>query len=285
MALYSTAAGLRELGDDPRISQACALLGELFNDASVAAAPRTGLAGSSGLHTAAPCGMQQSTHPGPPPPEAQLPTHPAPTHPMATHAPSSPVSLPPPPIAQAAPIICNSCWSVSCRCIRSSPGDADAGDMAVDLERGKKRSCNEAELPGRPSGGLVLPGASPVDSSGNAAAPSSTSQCEGSTADPQQPVQELAKELGREECKELDGRTSEELQAEAMVAELEGVSSHTAAAVEPPASGFCKTGDGSGVPGAYAKADKVAEEAEKNESRSAFFSLVKATCSKRTHPY
>ena len=161
--LYSTAAGLRELGDDPRISQACALLGELFNDASVAAAPRTGLAGSSGLHTAAPCGMQQSTHPGPHPPEAQLPTQPAPAHPTATHTPSSPVPLPPPPIAQAAPIICNSCWSVSCRCIHSSPGDADAGDMAVDLERGKKRSCNEAELPGRPSGGMVLPSALTVD--------------------------------------------------------------------------------------------------------------------------
>ena len=135
--------------------------------------------------------------------------------------------------------------------------------MAVDLERGKKRSCNDAEFPERSSGGQVLPGALHVDSSGNAAAPSSTPQCDGSAADPQMPVQGLATEPGQEaEFKELDRRAFVESQADAMVTELEGVSSRTAAAVEPPASGLCKTGDGSGVPGAYAKADKVAEEAE-----------------------
>ena len=272
--LYSTAAGLREFGDDPRISQACALLGELFNDASAAAAPRSGLVGSPDVHTAAPCGGQQFPHSAPPTPEVQLPPHPAPTHPATTLTLSSVVS-PPPPAAQPAPIICNTCWSISCRCIRSSPGDDVAGDMAVDLERGKKRSCIEAELPQRSSGGMVTPGSFPVDSSGNATVPSSAAQLEGSAAAPQQPVQVRAAEC----------QTSEEAQPEAIVVELEGVSSRSAAAVEPVPREPRTEDDGSGVPGAYAKSDKTAEETDKEESRIAFASIVKATCSKRTHPY
>ena len=159
------------------------------------------------------------------------------------------------------------------------------------MERGKKRSCVAAELPQCLADGNASPGALLVDSSGNAAVPSSsstsststssTSHPETSTAVPQQSEQETAKKQGRAAV----DQASEELQSEAIVVDQEGGSSRTAEAVEPAPRGPSQESDTSGVPMAYAKADKASEEKDKDESRKAFSSLVKATCSKRTHPY
>ena len=264
-AIWQAAVIVRGLRADPRIDSALAALESLFRTVQGEQAQQTG-------------------HPAPPPTGAEPPKQPA-SQPLASRNHLEPT--PPPAMAPAGPIICTSCWSVSCRCKPLSTAcDTAVSDMVVDQERGAKRSCKEAALPERSSGGQSLPGALLVDAAGNAVPTSSTSQSTDAGADSQKPEQAPAKQAsGGADCKELEGGSAEDSQAEAMVVELGGIPPPTASAVEAPTGGPCKPGDGSGVPETYAKADKVADEAEKEESRSSFSSLVKATCSMRTHPY
>ena len=154
--LWDVAANLRTLGDNPRLSQAIALLGDLYLQASQVAAGGQG-AQPAPAPVLCPAGMQS------PVPVVEAP--PILTTPSTTIAP------------QQAPL-CHRCWSFACNCavVHSLPGPSTPPCTAieVDLERGQKRSCRDASLPDRPVVGPQRPEAILVDSEGNAAtAPSS----------------------------------------------------------------------------------------------------------------
>jgi hypothetical protein len=154
--LWDVAANLRTLGDNPRLSQAIALLGDLYLQASQVAAGGTG--------------VQPTLSPTPGPVSMQSPASiaepsPIPTIPSTTAAPQQPP-------------LCGKCWSFACSCAAALvlPDSSTPNCVAVevDQERGQKRSSRDASLPERAEGGSQGPEAILVDAEGNAAAASSS---------------------------------------------------------------------------------------------------------------
>ena len=152
--LYNAAAGLREFGDDPRILQVCAVLGELFHEVS-----------GSGASIASPATATAAV--------ALNPEVGNPTGQAATAQPTllaTPIDNTPPVLApSSAPSgagICTSCWSVACRCIPSA-AHSEPTDMEL-VEKRPKRSSAEAALPERVLGAKPSPNAILVDAEGSA---------------------------------------------------------------------------------------------------------------------
>ena len=285
--LWNIASSLRELGDDPRLSQAIALLGSLFQDASAAAAPPVAVEAPPTFQAAATCSAAANSVPvsaadalspnplptgrtplpavvqPPSPPPQSVQAHSSPTQPhvaavqlSATSDPMSPGGGTP-----GAAAICPKCWSVSCRCLPSGGADAAgvAPCMEVDQERGKKRPCGEAEFPQRINEGQSGAGAIIVDSSGNPAA---------LAAEEEEPIAIAVEGRPSEGAKGQEGKEPKPL---SMHVELEP---HTGpGAVEDPAP-----------PRRHSK-DPKADDAEKESSRKAFSALVGATCPQRAYPY
>ena len=266
--LWSTASSLRELGDDPRLSQAIALLGSLFQDASATAAAPLGELGCS-------------------PPAQQLHTAPPPQSAVQSPAnPGVPTAIPAcaPTATPITPIICPECWSVACRCrpLGAAGAPGPAAGMEVDQDRGKKRSCNEAALPERSAGAQQNPAALLVDSSGAPASPGTT---EADEKEEQQPKTTADESSGAAAVRGTEALAAEHQQAEAMVVEPAGEPANPAPTLESPVGEETSSCDASGVPESYAKAEKLADHAAKEESRSSFSTLVKAACSQRSYPY
>ena len=233
--LYNAAAGLREFGDDPRILQVCAVLGELFHEVSGSGAP----VASPATATAAVALIPEVGNPN-----AQA----AIAQPTLLATPidnTSPVVLAPSSAPSGAGI-CTSCWSVACRCI-PSVAHSEPSDMEV-VEKRPKRSSTEAALPERVLGAGTNPKAILVDAEGSAVAADASSE-EEVKSQVQQPGQDA---LGSTQAHP-------------------GGSDKDTSGGDPPSS-----------EGATAAAlDKSARE----ESKSAFASLVQAACSNRAYPY
>ena len=105
-------------------------------------------------------------------------------------------------------------------------------------------------------------------------------QAAGAEADLRLPGEKASEEI----CEKLD-EPSVGLHAAAMEVEVarpssESVSAERVSADQPSEPASC-----AGVPKTYAKSEKVIDEADKEESKASFASLVKATCSKRSYPY
>ena len=129
--------------------------------------------------------------------------------------------------------------------------------MEVDQERGSKRSCVEAALPERISGGQPRAEALLVDSSG---APARSAAAE----------------------EELPAVEVEAVSVAALAVQESAEEKHASpAAVE----GGGSDGSDSALPESYNKAPKTADDAEKEDSRKSFSALVKASCSSRAYPY
>ena len=234
--IWKAATEIRGLGADPRIEAALFAMESLFNE----------------LTAATPVQQQASA--------ANLPSHVQPLPPVQTVAPA----ISPP--AAAAPIICQKCWSVACHCrthidgINTSP----ITDIEVDLERGKKRSCVEAELPGRLAGAQQSPQALLVDSCG---LPTKSDVTEEQVQEPA-PCEGMA----------TSGKATDECKPESMQVESAPVAAVSAASDSKLAA--------QPVPAATVADDEsVIEVSGKQESRSSFAALVKATCSQRACPY
>ena len=252
--LWDTAASLRQveqLGDDPRLSQAIALLGALFQDASVAA---------SGDQSA----QQPAVHP-----TAGQALLPAPSVAAAS------ASNPPVPVVPQHPVICGSCWSIACRCRVVPVPNAGAAvvDIEVDQERGQKRSCVEAALPERTSGGPQCPRALPVDSVGNPArdADAADEQPSSAVKELSPSAEHAAGEAGGET--QPKGACSSKQEGEA-----DAVSGMAVDSSGPPPAQLASGQDKAGTK------DSIDEE-DKEQSRKSFSALVKETCSSRSYPY
>ena len=160
--LWDVAANLRLLGDNPKLSQAISLLGDLYVQASQVAA---GDNGSQTVVSLAPGSVEQA-------------------------APSSfvqPPAVPPAVNVPQLPPVCTKCWSFACCCssVPVDPGAAVPACVAieVDQERGQKRSCRDASLPDRAEGAPQGPEAILVDSAGNAATVSGAAEETGQGVD------------------------------------------------------------------------------------------------------
>ena len=244
--LWDMASSLRGLGTDPRIEQAIVMLHSLFNEAGATAAA-----------------VAEHAQSDPPPPAALVHTQLAASVPTATHNVDAPAITPSAaPVAlhsssPATPAICRQCWSIACRCRPCLPGDAAPvvhhhlhHDIEVDLERGKKRTCVEAELPPRSAGGQQSLQALLVDSEGQPATSDSTGEqnkCEPQT--------------------------------------VEVVPAPSTAAPEPEGDGDSKLAVQPSPTAAPARDQNVVEGGDKEESRSSFAALVKVTCAQRAYPY
>ena len=245
--LWNTAASLRQLGDDPRLSQAIALLGTLFQEASAVAA----------AEHVQPC---QSTVVQREPPVQVAVAAPTP------HAP--PCAAPP-----AQSVICQECWSVACRCARlltppaAPPVTPPVVDIEVDQERGQKRSCVEAALPERPVYESRNPNALLVDSDGAPALGGASAEMQSIPADCP-PATGSGGDASGDSKTEVSGSPQKELPPQA------DAHSEITSATEP-----------SGLPNPVQVAADASEEAFKQQSRNAFSALVKETCTGRSYPY
>ena len=246
--LWNTAASLRQLGDDPRLSQAIALLGTLFQEASAVATVEQGIQQTP---------MQPNTEQGLLPGQVTAPAC-APATP--------PVAAPP------QPVICCKCWSVACRCSVANVAAAmpPVVDIEVDQERGQKRSCVEAALPERVARGPQGASALLVDADGKPARPEAADDNQSCSAasTPASNVEGKAKE----DCQPLESDTLQQGQASGTTCEM-AVGSSGQPAQQP------------GPVQATADADVSVEEAGKEQSRKTFAALVRETCSSRSYPY
>ena len=271
--LWDTAASLRGLGVDPRIDQAIAALGSLFQEAAQDAAalsqptPPAPVSRSDEVQGVP---AQKQAHAAPPP----APTLQPPANPGVTAGPTA---------ASVAQIICAQCWSVSCRCRPPAATGAPcpAEGMEVDQERGKKRSCKEATLPERAANGQQSPGALLVDACGAPANPGSAAEAE----EEKQPSTNADEPSGAAADRGVEEPAAEQQEPESMAVEAARQPANSTPAAESTVGEKASSADASGVPESYAKAEKVADEAAKEESRSSFSSLVKAACSQRSYPY
>ena len=245
--LWDVASNLRNLGDNPKLSQAIALLGDLYQQASQVAAggaiDQPATSPSAGAEVVA----------------ATAPSVAGPTQ--------TPVS-----ISTQIPTPCGQCWSFACRCGPAHPPHPAAApsvpasvDIEVDLERGKKRSCSEASLPGRASGCQQTQGAILVDSCGNPAAPAE--------ADTEAVVEAELNDEGV-----AAGLQHESLQGD-------GATRCQAAVDEGP--GSLDAESGAAKSGLHDRTDNggTSNEEEKEKSRKSFAALVRETCSTRACPY
>ena len=264
--LWNTASSLRELGDDPRLSQAIALLGSLFQDASAAAGASSAAEASPPVHLGATSSAATSS--------ALIPATGAvaPSAPPVVH---SPLALPPaaavqlsatmvptsPGGAPPASAICSRCWSVACRCppVGGLGAVGLAAVMEVDQERGKKRPCGEAELPQRNNEGHSSAGAILVDSSGNPAAPAAEEE------------EQIANAVEERESEGAGVGEQESKKPKPLPAPVEPDPRTDAAAVEEPTLSDSNNPE--------------ADDAGKESSRKAFSALVVATCTQRAYPY
>ena len=250
--LWEAASNLRGLGADPRIEQAIAMLGSLFQTAS-----EPGFVEAAGaIVPAAPV----STAPGP----------------QANQRMPHRVAVPPPTNQSAPPLILN---PPLCAAVPIAPAGvhvaldggphkvehtepsfssgsaalhAPAKDLEMDDERGRKRSCQEAALPERAVDGQKKPEAVLVDSNG---APAS---CESAVAaDVAQAPEAIAVDSVAEPG--IVGTTCPE-------------NSGTEAVSAPS-----ECGEGSG-------AVQSAWEAARDGSKASFAALVKAACSRPAAP-
>ena len=241
--LWNTAASLRQLGDDPRLSQAIALLGTLFQEASAVAAAEQE---QPNQYTVA---------------QRSLPVQVAVSAPTPTIPPSA---VPPPQSA-----ICQRCWSVACRCghLVAAPATPTVVDIEVDQERGQKRSCVEAALPGRGADGQRNPGALLVDSSGAPAHAEENEEKRSITVD-SLPASSRGDDA-EDGCQAMESSSPQN-----------GLPPNTGADIAVDS-----IGEPSGLPSPVQESADPGEVAAKEQSRSAFSALVKEACTLRSYPY
>ena len=247
--VWNAASDLRGLGEDPRIEAALYAMESLFNE----------LAGSMPKQVTTQPQAPAATPLTQAQPSAQVvaPATPPPA------APAAPEISPP-----AAPAICQQCWSIVCRCRSRFVGNADSTtDIEVDLERGKKRSSLEADLPQRVKGGQQSSQAILVDSCGRSAGSDTT----------QEQMQGVAAGQGVV----TPAKASNEVEPQSRAVEPVPA----AAASELAVDGNSKPAEQSAPTAAAAGDQIVIEEGEREESRSSFAALVKTTCSQRVCPY
>ena len=211
--------------------------------------------------TAAQLGQQQAL-PSLPATAAHL----SPATPVANAVVTVVPPVPPSATAPAVHAICPKCWSVSCRCPPASGCRAASGGigMEIDQERGAKRSCVEAALPERTSGGQPSAGALLVVSSGTPAKPAAV--------DGEPPA--VAVEGGPSAV-----AAEEKPQPVSVQVELERQTGPEAA--EEGGGAPCD----SALPESQSKDQDAAVDAEKDNLRKSFSALVIATCSHRAYPY
>ena len=270
--LWAIASQLRDIGADPRIEQSINMLHSLFHDLGAAAAS----AGSGGMPLGASMPTPAVVDPAPMSAAAPAAPVPAAAVPVVGLGASQPVQ---PFIQHTAvgistqiPTPCGRCWSFACRCgpahpphPTAAPSAPASADIEVDLERGKKRSCSEASLPGRASGGQQTQGAILVDSCGNPAAPAEADA-------------EAAAEAKLSDEGVATGLQQESLQGD-------GATLCQAAVDEGP--GSLAVDSSAAKSGLHDRTDNggTSNEEEKEKSRKSFGALVRETCSTRAYPY
>ena len=141
--------------------------------------------------------------------------------------------------------------------------------MEVDLERGTKRSCREAELPESASAAQGSPGALFVDAEGEAialqdAGAVDAAQCSGTP------------EGGQTDTVPSEGASSP--QGTVSVGQPSG------AQLDAPAAAAAGTIEGTVQRGSHSNSEK-ADEAAREASKASFARLVTTTCSQRIYPY
>ena len=259
-ALWQAATTIRNLGEDPRIEGALAMLEALYLEVQKQPVQQQ----QQPLQ-----GQQQAA---PTPPAAKVEQSPA--GPIGKAVATVALQVPTAVAAPASHSICPNCWSVSCRCPPASGARADSAvtGMEVDQERGSKRSCVEAALPERTSGGQPGSGALLVDSSGAPATPAAEEEELPAVA--------------------IEGVPTAVVSVQASAESLDQRPLPVPLQVEPERhAGPAATEEGGGgssdsaLPENYNKAPKAADGAEKEDSRKTFSALVKATCPQRVYPY